>query len=95
MKPFLALAMSAALAPHAAAEQPAPRKPHPADAQAAVAPFRYESAFSGYRSFREEPLASWREANEEVARAGGHAGILRGAGRNAPVPGSPHGSAPK
>jgi hypothetical protein len=38
----------------------------------------YRSAFSDYRPFREEPVTNWRGLNEDVARAGGHAGIMRG-----------------
>ncbi len=78
MKLYLAFAALAALAPHAAAQQPAV-KPHPADPAAQVPAAKHESAFTGYRGFREEPLAPWREVNDEVARAGGHIGILGGA----------------
>jgi hypothetical protein len=79
MKPYIAFAVLAALAPHAAAQQQAAR-PHPADPAAPVPAVKYESAFSGYRSFREEPLAPWRDVNDEVARVGGHAGVFGGAG---------------
>lgn len=78
MKPYLALAVLAALAPHAAAQQPA-AKPHPADPAAPAPAVKYESAFSGYRGYREEPLAPWRGVNDEVARVGGHIGIVGGA----------------
>ena len=88
MKPYLALAILAAFAPHAAAQQQA-TKPHPADPAALVPAVKYESAFTGYRGFREEPLARWRDVNDEVARAGGHIGIVGGAGRSAPASGSP------
>jgi hypothetical protein len=88
MKPYIAFAVLAALAPHAAAQQPASR-PHPADPAAPVPAMRYESAFSGYSSFREEPLAPWRNVNDEVARVGGHIGIVGGAGRIGPGTGSP------
>lgn len=59
----------------AAAQQP-PR-PHPADSSAAVPAPVYTSAFAGYQPLREEKPASWRELNDEVARAGGHVGIFR------------------
>ena len=78
MKPYLALAVLAAFAPHAPAQQQA-AKPHPADPAAPVPAVKYESAFTGYRGHREEPLAPWRGVNDEVARAGGHIGILKGA----------------
>lgn len=87
MKTYFALAALAALAPHAAAQQQA-AKPHPADPAAPAPVVKYESAFTGYRSFREEPLAPWRAVNDEVARAGGHIGIVGGAhaGHAAPKP---------
>ena len=78
MKLFLAFIALAALAPRAAAQQPAAR-PHPADPAAQAQATKYESALSGYRGFREEPLAPWRDVNDEVARAGGHIGIVGGA----------------
>jgi hypothetical protein len=52
----------------------------PTDASIFVPEPRYESAFSGYVRQRDGKLASWREANDEVARIGGHVGILRGNG---------------
>jgi hypothetical protein len=88
MKSTCALAVLAALAPQAAA-QPAAPKPHPADPAAPVPVVKYESAFAGYRGFREEPLAPWRDVNDEVARIGGHIGIMRGAGSQAPATGRP------
>lgn len=78
MKLFIAFAALLALAPHAAAQQQV-AKPHPADPAAPVPAMKYESMFTGYRGFREEPLAPWRGVNDEVARAGGHIGILKGA----------------
>lgn len=77
MKPAIAFAVLAALAPHASA-QPAATKPHPADPAAPVPAPKYESAFAGYRGYREQPLAPWRDVNDEVARAGGHIGIVGG-----------------
>lgn len=31
----------------------------------------YRSAFEGFRRYKEEPIASWRESNDVVARIGG------------------------
>ena len=62
------------LAPPAGAAQPRPTRP---DAPAPAV--KCESAFAGYVSFREQKLAPWREVNDEVARAGGHMGIVGGA----------------
>ena len=58
----------------------------PTDAAAPVPPAGYRSAFEGYRASVDEPVADWRALNEEVARVGGHAGIMRGAGTNHPHP---------
>ena len=77
MKPYIVLAALAALAPHAVAQQQT-AKPHPADPASPVPAVTYESAFTGYRGLREEPVAPWRGVNDEVARAGGHLGIVRG-----------------
>lgn len=88
MKSIVAVVVLAASAPLAAAQQQA-AKTHPADPTAPVPVARYESVLSGYRGYREEPLAPWREVNDEVARAGGHIGIVGGAGRHAPASGSP------
>ncbi len=76
-----------ALAPPAGATQPDPARP-----DAPVPAVKYESGFAGYVSYREEKLAPWREVNDEVARAGGHVGILRGAsghGTAKPIAGTP------
>lgn len=65
------------------------------DAAASTPPVSYQSAFDGYRSYREEPIADWRALNDEVGRVGGHIGIFRAAGGHAdhggakPVTGKP------
>lgn len=76
----LALYSAALLLPVAAfAQQPVART-NPAAADAAVPAVKYESAFAGYTPYRDEKLAPWREVNDEVARVGGHIGIVGGAG---------------
>lgn len=77
MKTYLAVLAITAYAPLAAAQQPGPRG-SPADPAAPAPAFQYESAFTDYRGLRETPLAPWREVNDEVARVGGHIGIMRG-----------------
>lgn len=41
----------------------------------------YQSAFDGYRSMEEvtnpPSIETWREANETVAKVGGHAGVVK------------------
>lgn len=62
--------------------QPAIAQQHaganPADPRAENPSPQYQSAFDGYRPFRDEKLAPWREVNEEAARIGGQIGIFGG-----------------
>lgn len=37
----------------------------------------YSSAYTGYRGWRDETPAAWREANDEAARIGGHLGMFK------------------
>ena len=51
-------------------------------------------------TYREQPLATWREANDEVARVGGHLGMFGGArhaghGSGKPGPAKPPAGAPE
>lgn len=81
---FVALLYCAAvLTPLAAHAQQQTTGANPADASVAVPIAKYESAFTGYVSFREEKLAPWREVNDEAARVGGHLGIFGGAAGHA------------
>lgn len=50
---------------------------NPTDPAVRVPPVRYQSVFAGFDSYREAKVASWREVNDEVARVGGHMGVLR------------------
>jgi hypothetical protein len=61
----------------AAAAQNAPQ-PGPADPKARTQPAEYRSAFTDYRRYSEPEIADWRAVNDEVARVGGHLGIVRG-----------------
>lgn len=77
--PFAALFFVATLTPlMVSAAQPAATA-NPAAPDAPTPTANYESAFAGYRPFRDEPLAPWREVNNEVARVGGHLGMFGGA----------------
>lgn len=49
------------------------KKPGPADPSLRVPRPIYQSAFAGYRPYKEEEPTRWREANDEVRRIGGHA----------------------
>jgi hypothetical protein len=65
-----------ALAAVTAGSAAAQARPDPSDAKAKVPPVEYRSAFESYRPYAEPELAPWRTVNEEVRRAGGHAGIV-------------------
>ena len=45
--------------------------------EAKVPPPTYQSVFADYRPYREPELAPWRDVNEEVARVGGHTGVVK------------------
>jgi len=96
-----ALVAVIALAAHGplAAAQPSASHTNPADPAAPVPSLHYESAFKGYRASRETPLAPWRDVNDEVARVGGHLGIVRGQSgrteRAAPGPNMKKGEPPR
>ena len=66
----------AALAASTAVAQ-TPARPDPADPAARAPAPTYRSAFEGYKPARSGEPKSWREANDESARIGGHIGILR------------------
>ena len=87
-----AVAVPAILIASLAAAQGADR-PDPLDPRASAPPLEYRSGFADYRPFAEQDLADWRESNEAVGAAGGHAGHVpaRGAGAQTskPRPGTP------
>ena len=56
------------------------QRPGAADPAATAPAPEYRSAFSTYKPFQEQSLGSWRDLNDEVAKAGGHVGIFGGAG---------------
>ncbi len=76
---IIVLAVPAFLFAGAAAAQDAVRT-NPLDPQAKVPPVEFRSALEGYRPFVEQERRDWREANEEVGAAGGHAGHRPGQG---------------
>ena len=67
----LAVALSMSTAAQAAAA------PDPAQPTASAPDPKYDSAFAGYRPYREAPPADWRALNAEVGAIGGHVGIFR------------------
>jgi hypothetical protein len=67
MKPLLAALAALAALPALAEEK---RSADPSNAAAPVPPLRYESAFAGYKSARDEKPVPWKQTNEEVAGSG-------------------------
>ena len=61
----------AAMSLPAFAHAQAPARPDPADPKTSVPPVIYVSPLKQYRPLPDEPLASWRAANEEVEKIGG------------------------
>jgi len=86
---MVALAMSIGLAPTATA-QPSASKPTTAEAGAGL----YQSVFSGYRRYGDEPVVPWKQSNEVVGRIGGWKAYTQEAAAPRPPAGAsaPHGA---
>jgi hypothetical protein len=55
----------------------------------------YRSQFADYRPFTpEEPPKDWRQANEDVAAAGGHIGLMRPVSKGRPAAAQPAAAQP-
>lgn len=67
---YVAIAMLAFLSGQVLAQSVAPVR-DPADARAVVPPVMYVSPFAGYRSFKDERVADWKNANDVVGQIGG------------------------
>jgi hypothetical protein len=74
-----AVAALSALLPAPGAHAQSQARPDPADPNAAVPAFGYQSAFGDYKRHTDPAVRGWREVNDEVGRIGGHAGALRAA----------------
>ena len=55
----------------ACAQPTAPVSALPPTSAASTSGMGYRSAFEGYRSFKDQPIQSWREANDLVGQIGG------------------------
>ena len=73
----LALAAAPGVVP-AAEPSTSDKSPPPARA--------YVSVFEGYRPLTDEPMRTWRDANDEIGRLGGHIGHI---GNEAGTPARP------
>ena len=77
----------------AAASAQGDARRNPLDPQAKVPAAQYRSALEGYQPFADQELRNWRQSNDEVGAAGGHAGHKPGQGpskeTSKPQPGKP------
>lgn len=89
---WLLPAALAALATTGSAQTPSRTKPDPLDPAASVPAAQAPASLARYRRFTEQPVGSWREANETVNRIGGWRAYAREASQPAPV--APAASAP-
>jgi hypothetical protein len=71
------------------AQAPAAKPSSPASAAASGSALTYRSAFEGYRGFAEQPVVSWREANDLVGRIGGWQAYAREGPSPAPLEAPP------
>ena len=86
-----ALLAAALLATLTAQAQPAAKaaRPDPLDPTASAPALRYVSSFSQYRLLGDEKPASWRDANDTVARIGGWRAYAREAQQPDPASSAP------
>jgi hypothetical protein len=66
-----------------------PARPDPADPRASVPPAVYVSPLRQYQPLREESVASWRAANDQVEKIGGWRAYAKEAQDAAPAPAQP------
>lgn len=63
------------------------KRADPLDSSAVVPPLLFQSTLAGYQRHADQPLGSWREANETVNRIGGWRAYAREARQpNEPAP---------
>lgn len=65
------------------------RSANPVDANAGIPASSYESVFKNYQAAADEqesPDKTWRAANEEVAKLGGHAGHIKSGSTTSSAP---------
>ena len=71
----------------ACAQPASPVSAAPPASAASASGMGYRSAFEGYRSFKDQPIQSWREANDLVGQIGGWQAYAR-EGQGGPSAGS-------
>ena len=60
----------------------------PTEPKAGVPPVHYQSAFADYQTYNEPQVANWRDVNEAVRSAAGHAAKPAPVANGAPTPGA-------
>lgn len=63
----------------------APATPDRSSSASAPVTLSYRSAFTDYRAYSEQPVASWRDANDKVNQIGGWRAYAREASQPEPV----------
>jgi hypothetical protein len=94
-----ALLAAASVAVAQTAPTPSTPKRDPLNAAEAVPPIQHRSAIANYRRHAEQPVGSWREANDTVTRIGGWRAYAREANQPeapaaTPAPAAPAASSP-
>lgn len=88
LMPVITLLAGSAFAQAPSSEAPGARKADPLDAAADVPRQPYQSSLTRYQRYAEQPVTSWREANDTVNRIGGWRTYAR-EGRQADAPAAP------
>ena len=68
---WLAPALLVAAGSASLAQTASGKRADPLDSSAAVPPLAFQSTLAGYQRHAEQPVGSWREANDTVNRIGG------------------------
>ena len=91
---LLAALLAASTAVVRAQPSIAPASTAPPASAASASGAGYRSAFEGYRSFKDQPVQSWREANDLVGHIGGWQAYAREGQGGPPAGNVPGASAP-
>jgi len=78
----------------ACAQPASPVSAAPPASAASTSGTGYRSAFEGYRSFQDQPVQSWRQANDLVGQIGGWQAYAREGQGGPPADSAPGASAP-
>ena len=85
---FIMVSLAAAGVSSPAAHAQVSAHPDPCDPRTPALSDKPDSAFKGYKPFREQPVRSWKDANQEVADNPGMGSMVNMPGMNMPGMGS-------